>query len=165
MWYEIGRRAWSCCLSCELAPRSSRVGRAWVRSASRRLWMCPLGCLSAPSESLQSPTRPLSCVRRLCPGFVCAIALNRTHGRWRVRVVLPVHVFQHSGVSGPVARQSVRSASGRVGCSLSGAAVRYDRFYHLRRPSCQHLNRGNLLSCVVPASRLPVTLTATVKGS
>jgi len=117
-------------LSCELAPRSSRVGRAWVRSASRRLWMCPLGCLSAPSDLCSHLREPLLCsafVSRVC---VCHLDVPSL---WRT-------------------------------CSLSGAAVRYDRFYHLRRPSCQHLNRGNLLSCVVPASRLPVTLTATVKG-
>lgn len=69
MWYEIGRRAWSCCLSCELAPRSSRVGRAWVRSASRRLWMYPLGCLSAPSDLCSHLREPLLCsafVSRVC---------------------------------------------------------------------------------------------------
>ena len=70
MWYEIGRRAWSCCLSCELAPRSSRVGRAWVRSASRRLWMYPLGCLSAPSD-LCSHLRASPAVRHYFVSRVC----------------------------------------------------------------------------------------------
>ena len=124
----------------------------------------PLG----PLRSLQSPTRPLSCVRRLCPGFVCAISMcHRSEpNAWTMAcpcgpscACFSAFRCQRSGCASvsPVCER-------QRGVPSAARAVRYDRFYHLRRPSCQHLNRGNLLSCVVPASRLPVTLTATVKG-
>ena len=71
------------CLSCELAPISSRVWRVecGCDQSARRLWRCPrLRCLSVPLLSLAvtSPTvMCLSRVRRLCPGGVSirAIAL------------------------------------------------------------------------------------------
>jgi len=150
-------------LSSELAPRSSRVGRAWVRSASRRLWMCPLGCLSAPSDLCSHLREPL-----LCSAFVSRVCVCHRSEPNAWTMACPCgpscacfSAFRCQRSGSRVSQSGLRAAEG---CSLSGAAVRYDRFYHLRRPSCQHLNRGNLLSCVVPASRLPVTLTATVKG-
>ena len=135
-------------MSCELAPRSSRVGRAWVRSASRRLWMYPLGCLSAPSDLCSHLREPLLCsafVSRVC---VCHRSERMDDGVWSFLCMF--FSIQVSAVRLRVSQSGLRG--GRGVFPQPGAAVRYDRFYHLRRPSCQHLNRGNLLSCVVPAS-------------
>lgn len=127
---------------------------------------CALSGASRPPPISAVTYASPSCVRRLCPGFVCAISMcHRSEpNAWTMACPCGPSCACFSAFrcqrSGCASVSPVCEAA--EGCSLSGAAVRYDRFYHLRRPSCQHLNRGNLLSCVVPASRLPVTLTATV---